>query len=79
MNLKIQYFASLREQAGCSEETLELDGSTPKEVYEALQEKYGFKLSSSQLRAAVNSEYVQMMHPLKPDDVLTFIPPVAGG
>jgi molybdenum cofactor guanylyltransferase len=79
MQLKIQYYALMREQAGRSEETLETSASTPARLYEELVARYGFTLSREQLKVAVNSEFSDWSRPLKIGDAVVFIPPVAGG
>jgi molybdopterin converting factor subunit 1 len=79
MQLKIQYYALMREQAGRSEETLETSASTPAQLYEELVARYGFTLSCEQLKVAVNSEFSDWSRPLKIGDAVVFIPPVAGG
>jgi len=79
MQLKIHYYAMMREQAGRSEETLETVATTPAAVYAQLQARYGFTLGRDQLKVAVNSEFSDWTRTLRPDDALVFIPPVAGG
>ena len=44
MQLKIQYYALMREQAGRSEETLETTAATPADLYSELKARYGFTL-----------------------------------
>jgi molybdopterin-guanine dinucleotide biosynthesis protein A len=77
--LKIQYFALMREQSGRSEETLETAASTPADLYAELKVRYGFTLSREQLKVAVNSEFAPWSRRLAPGDAVVFIPPVAGG
>jgi molybdenum cofactor guanylyltransferase len=79
MQLKIQYYALMREQAGRSEETLETSASTPDELYRELAVRYGFTLSRDQLKVAVNSEFSDWSRRLNIGDAVVFIPPVAGG
>jgi molybdopterin-guanine dinucleotide biosynthesis protein A len=79
MQLKIQYYALMREQAGRSEETLETSASTPAGLYEELVARYGFTLSRDQLKVAVNSEFSDWSRKLHVGDAVVFIPPVAGG
>jgi len=79
MQLKIQYYALMREQAGRSEETLETAASTPAGLYEELVARYGFTLSRDQLKVAVNSEFSDWSRKLEEGDAVVFIPPVAGG
>ncbi len=79
MQLKIQYYALMREQAGRSEETLETSAGTPADLYGELLTRYGFTLGREQLKVAVNSEFSDWSRPLRANDAVVFIPPVAGG
>lgn len=79
MQLKIQYYALMREQAGRSEETLETSAATPADLYTELAARYGFTLSREQLKVAVNSEFSGWSRKLAANDAVVFIPPVAGG
>jgi len=79
MQLKIQYFALMREQAGRSDETLETSAATPGDLFEELTARYGFTLSREQLKVAVNAEFSDWSRRLIPGDAVVFIPPVAGG
>jgi molybdenum cofactor guanylyltransferase len=79
MQLKVQYYALMREQAGRSEETVETRAATPGDLYSELQARYGFTLSREQLKVAVNSEFAPWSRPLAAGDAVVFIPPVAGG
>ncbi|MDP9012730.1 MAG: MoaD/ThiS family protein [Pseudomonadota bacterium] len=79
MQLKIQYFALMREQAGRSEEILETSAATPADLFSELNARYGFSLSREQLKVAVNSEFSEWSRPLGAGDAVVFIPPVAGG
>ncbi len=79
MQLKIQYYALMREQAGRSEETLDSTAATPADLYAELTARYGFSLAREQLKVAVNSEFSDWHRPLASGDAVVFIPPVAGG
>jgi molybdopterin-guanine dinucleotide biosynthesis protein A len=79
MQLKIQYFALMREQAGRSEETVETSAATPADLFSELNARYGFTLSREQLKVAVNSEFSEWTRRLSAGDAVVFIPPVAGG
>ncbi len=79
MQLKIQYFALLREQAGRSDETLETSAATPADLFAELAARYRFTLSREQLKVAVNAEFSDWSRALRPGDAVVFIPPVAGG
>jgi molybdopterin-guanine dinucleotide biosynthesis protein A len=77
--IKVQYYALLREQAGRSEEALVTSARTPKELYEELKARYPFSLAPEMLRVAVNTEFGEWSQPLADGDAVVFIPPVAGG
>jgi molybdenum cofactor guanylyltransferase len=79
MQLKIQYYALMREQAGRSEESLESSAATPADLYDELARRYGFTLTREQLKVAVNSEFSDWSRRLTAGDAVVFIPPVAGG
>jgi molybdopterin converting factor subunit 1 len=79
MQLKIQYFALMREQSGRSEETIETVASTPADLYDELKARYGFTLPREQLKVAVNAEFSPWSRRLSAGDAVVFIPPVAGG
>lgn len=79
MQLKIQYFALMREQSGRSEETVETAAATPADLYAELKARHGFTLPREQLKVAVNSEFAPWSHRLAAGDAVVFIPPVAGG
>jgi molybdopterin-guanine dinucleotide biosynthesis protein A len=79
LELRVQYFALLREQAGRSAETLTTRARTPRDLYSELRTKYPFTLPPDMLRVAVNAEFGDWAQPLKSGDAVVFIPPVAGG
>jgi molybdenum cofactor guanylyltransferase len=79
LQLKIQYYALMREQAGRSEEMIETLAATPADLYSELKARYGFTLSHEQLKVAVNSEFAPWSRRLAQGDAVVFIPPVAGG
>ena len=79
MKIKVLYFASLQENAKKNEEVLELDCKNAKELYLHLKDKYDFELSLDDLKVAINEKYSNFEVELKNDDVIAFIPPIAGG
>jgi molybdopterin-guanine dinucleotide biosynthesis protein A len=79
MQLKIQYYALMREQAGRSEETIETAAATPADLFAELNDRYRFTLPREQLKVAVNSEFSEWNRALAAGDAVVFIPPVAGG
>jgi molybdopterin-guanine dinucleotide biosynthesis protein A len=78
-DLRVQYFALLREQAKRSDETVRTRAGTPRELYGELAARHGFTLPADMLRVAVNADFADWSQPLKAGDVVVFIPPVAGG
>jgi molybdopterin converting factor subunit 1 len=79
MTIEVQYFAVLREQAGCGTETLQTNATTASELYRELQDRHGLAFPADSLRVAVNDEFADWSHPLESGDCIVFIPPVAGG
>ena len=77
--LTVQYYALLREQAGRREEPLQTRAATARDLYLELAQRHGFTLAPEALRVAVNAEFRDWSTPLAADDVVVFIPPVAGG
>jgi molybdenum cofactor guanylyltransferase len=79
MQIKVQYYAILREQAGRSEETVATAARTPRDLYVELQRRHPFSLGADSLRVAINAEFSDWSQPLAEGDAVVFIPPVAGG
>ena len=77
--LTLKYFALLREQAGCSQETIETHASSAANLYQELCAKYEFTLAQDLLKVAINGEFADWHTPLAEGDEVVFIPPVAGG
>lgn len=79
MTLHLTYYASLREQCGRSEETLQTDAVTAKELYDTQRVRYGLPWASNHLTVAVNDHMAPWSHPLNDGDRVAFLPPMAGG
>jgi molybdopterin-guanine dinucleotide biosynthesis protein A len=77
--IRVQYFALLREQARCSEEQVSTAARTPRELFAELTAQHGFTLPADMLKVAVNTEFADWGQPLSSGDTVVFIPPVAGG
>lgn len=75
----VQYYATLREQAGRSEETLRTTKTTVGELFLELKARYGFAMEPSRLRYAVNQRIVPSHEALGDPAHVVFIPPVSGG
>lgn len=81
MQIRIRYFASLREIVGMNEENLSMaEGASVTEARALLLERYP-RLENALARAvcAVNHQYVSPETVLKEGDEVVFIPPVGGG
>lgn len=81
MDIRIRYFASLRETTGQNEETLSLpDGATIAALREALLARYPrLQMVLERALCAVNHHYVPVETILHEGDEVVFIPPVGGG
>lgn len=78
-NIKIAYFAKLREEANKRNESLETEANTGLEIFNILKDKYNFSLCETDLKIAINEEFADWNTELKNNDVIVFIQPVAGG
>lgn len=76
--IKVHYFARLRELTGKSEEVIEQDSLTVRELLNWAEVTYpGF--GKNTIQVAVNEEYALKDDIIKSGDVCAFIPPVSGG
>lgn len=81
MNVRLLFFAVLRDIAGVDARDLTVsDGTTAREVWQMLRESYP-KLSDyvQPPMTAINESYAAPDAVLHEGDELAFIPPVAGG
>ena len=77
MQIKVKYFASLREQLGRSEDLVTIpEQTTIAELWSQLTQ--GQTLTQD-VKSAVNQEYVKPDTILKENDEVDFFPPVTGG
>ena len=79
MSVKILYFASLADRAGCSEESVDAQSTTAKLIYEQACSRHDFALGIDKLRVAVNGAFVGWDSLVNDGDEIVFIPPVSGG
>lgn len=77
--IRVQYYALLREEAGVSEEAIATRAATALDLFAELQARHPFSLPAKMLRVAVNEEFGQWSQELADGDRVVFIPPVAGG
>ena len=79
INIKVIYFAVLRDLTTKKEELLSVDpGTTPQSLYDILQEKYSFP-DQNTFKVAINDDFTEWNEPLSQHDTVVFIPPVTGG
>ena len=79
MKLNVKYFAVIRDNTGIEGEVIETQVKNSSELYDFLSKKYPLTLKQSDLRVAINNRFKSFETPLKENDVVAFIPPVAGG
>jgi molybdopterin synthase sulfur carrier subunit len=77
--ITVRYFAMFREHAGISEETLELDAETARDVFEQTRGRHGSSEPQGHCKVAINDELAQWSSPVSDGDTVLLFPPVAGG
>ncbi|MEE4243903.1 MAG: molybdopterin converting factor subunit 1 [Kangiellaceae bacterium] len=80
--VKVLFFASLRDKAGCNELTLEIDNdiSVDSLINQMVVANANLNdVFSGTFLTAVNQETVELEHLVKPGDEIAFFPPVTGG
>ncbi len=78
MNIKVRYFASMRDRMGRAEETVSVDGDTVTVADLWKKVSSGQDLPGSTL-IAVNMEYTDGLATVRNGDEVAFFPPVTGG
>jgi sulfur-carrier protein len=79
MRVRVLYFASLRDAAGCASETVESDSLRLSDLYDRQRATHGFALPRETLRVAVNGAFAGWGDIAADGDDVAFIPPVSGG
>jgi molybdopterin synthase sulfur carrier subunit len=79
LRVTVFYYASLREKAGVSSETVTTSMLTVGSLYDELKTRYGFNLDVELLRFAQNDTLVSHDAVLSDNASVVFIPPVSGG
>ena len=78
MLVQVCHFAQLRERAGRSEETVQIDpGTSVAALYDRMFPPIDGRVLP--VLFAVNQQYVDADHPLVEGDEVAFIPPLGGG
>jgi molybdopterin synthase sulfur carrier subunit len=78
-NIKILYFAALKDDANKAEEQIYTSAESLRDLFRELGEKYLFSLHEDNVKAAVNHCYREMSANFASGDEIAFIPPVTGG
>ncbi len=78
MKIKINYFASLREEIGYGEKNIESDSESlsAKEVWTL---STGQEIFPNKILVAINQKYVDLNAVVVDGDEVAFFPPVTGG
>jgi molybdopterin synthase sulfur carrier subunit len=79
MRVRVLYFASLRDAAGCASEAIEADSLLLSDLYDRQRATHGFVLPRETLRVAVNGAFAAWGDAAEDGDDVAFIPPVSGG
>lgn len=79
MTLTVCYYGLLAERRGFAEERVSSTAPTPARLYAELDQEYRLGLAMTDLRAAVNDEFVSWDHSLRENDSVAFLPPMSGG
>lgn len=77
-NIRVEYFAILREHVGQTSEDLKTNAQTVADLFNELDERYRFP-KMAHLKVAINDEFGEWNSILTDGDSVVFIPPVAGG
>jgi len=77
MSIAVKFFASLREQVGKADVSVESQSvSSVREVWDLAS---GGQSMPANTLMAVNMDYVEATHPVTDGDEVAFFPPVTGG
>jgi MoaE-MoaD fusion protein len=81
LQIKLLYFAIVREMTGCREATLNLpDGTSLERLFDHLADEHpGLRRLRPSLMFMVNEEYASTDYLLRDGDEVALIPPVSGG
>ena len=79
MEVKVLYFASLRDAAGTAEETVQAPAADAAGLYAWLQARHGLAMPRERLRVAIDGAFARWDDPLQEGCEVAFIPPVSGG
>ena len=81
MNVRVQFYAQLRELIGIHELELELpQGATVRELLEEIYaQKHGLRAQDKSILVGAGLEFVDRNYQIKPGEEIAIMPPVQGG
>ena len=79
MQVRVLYFASLRDAAGVADEMLETQAADLRALYASLQARHGFAMPVERLRVAVDGAFADWGAAPAHGSEIALIPPVSGG
>ncbi len=77
--VRIRYFALLREERGLSTETVVTKAATVEQLYNEIRISHDLSLPIERMSVAINDQFATWNEPVRENDVIVFVPPVAGG
>jgi molybdopterin converting factor small subunit len=75
----IKYFALLRDERGLASEIISTEAATLGELYNEIRCRHSLSLPIERMSVAVNDGFSEWSRGLNDNDVVVFVPPVAGG
>lgn len=79
MNVRLLYFASLRDAAGTAEEKVSTDAIDLRGLYAEAAARHGFNWPIASLRVSVDGWFAHWSDAPVDASEIAFIPPVSGG
>jgi molybdopterin synthase catalytic subunit len=81
MNVRVQFYAQLRDMVGASEFTIEVpDNGTVRELMDAVyRENPSLRSHDKTILVGAGVEFVDRSYRLRSDEVISIMPPVQGG
>ena len=77
--IRVLYFAGLRERRGKPDETVSTEARTPAELYTELAARHGFPAAPDGMTVAVNDAMAEWEAELADGDTVVFLTPFGGG
>lgn len=79
IKVEVTYHALLREQAGCTTESVRTQARTLAGLYEECAQRHQLTLKPEHMKVARNDRFADWSTAVVDEDRIGFIPPVAGG